>query len=310
MPSQPQSPSIARCLLVASLFTLSFLATVSISHGYASLLSQKHNSSPDGDPPGISHEKRLLGMGDNVDGVPNLLGNIVPENITEQALGTVAHISADVATGPMGDPDATQTGVSSTSLVMPAFFTTLGGLTDATSTSPPLIHQGAGSLTSPASTGASGPSWAGNGASLTSSSQQSPVFGSRSPPSGAQSSLEQPSVVPTSRISLAPMSPLLSYGTSVLGLTGGVLPMTTSSLLYTSPSTPGVTGGILPTRVSHLQPTSTSTLPVTGGQSPTIAIPSPSMAGSKLLGAGGISQISAIRGKSSDNCLAYKLLRR
>lgn len=74
MPSQSHSPSIARCLLVATLFALGFLATVSLSDSYASRTLQKHSPSLKEDAPAPSHEKRVLGLGSLFSIIPNLPG--------------------------------------------------------------------------------------------------------------------------------------------------------------------------------------------------------------------------------------------
>ncbi len=95
MPPQSHSPPIARCLLVATLFTLGFLATVSLSDGHASRSFQKHNSSPDDDAPAPDLEKRLLGLDSVVGLVPSLLGNIVPGGIVSSL---VAQVTADINT--------------------------------------------------------------------------------------------------------------------------------------------------------------------------------------------------------------------
>lgn len=93
MPSSSHSPPIARCLLVAALFTLGFLATISLSDRYASRSLQKHAHLPKDDPPAPPHEKRLLGLGGVVGILPSLLGNIVPGGI---ASSLIAHVTADI----------------------------------------------------------------------------------------------------------------------------------------------------------------------------------------------------------------------
>ncbi|KAI0809888.1 hypothetical protein GGR55DRAFT_143850 [Xylaria sp. FL0064] len=93
MPPQSHSPSIARCLLVATLLTLGFLAAVSLSDIYTSDSLQKHGSQPEDDPSAPVLEKRLLGLGGVVGLVPSLLGNIVPGGIVSSL---VAQVTADV----------------------------------------------------------------------------------------------------------------------------------------------------------------------------------------------------------------------
>lgn len=93
MSSSSHSPSLARCLLIATLFTLGFLATISLSDSYASRSLQKHAHSPRNDPPAPSHEKRLLGLGGVVGILPSLLGHVVPGGI---ASSLIAQVTADI----------------------------------------------------------------------------------------------------------------------------------------------------------------------------------------------------------------------
>ncbi|KAK5630563.1 hypothetical protein RRF57_006278 [Xylaria bambusicola] len=93
MPPQSHSPPITRCLLVATLFTLVFFATVSLSDSFASISYQGSNSSPEGEAPEPALEKRLLGLGGVVGLVPSLLGNIVPGGIVSSL---VAQVTADI----------------------------------------------------------------------------------------------------------------------------------------------------------------------------------------------------------------------
>ncbi|KAJ2984175.1 hypothetical protein NUW58_g6130 [Xylaria curta] len=87
------SPPIARRLLVATLFTLGFLATVSHSESQASNSLQQHDPPLKDDPLVPIHEKRLFDWGAVVSFVPSLLGNIVPDNIVSPL---VAQVTADV----------------------------------------------------------------------------------------------------------------------------------------------------------------------------------------------------------------------
>lgn len=93
MPSSSHSPPIARCLLVATLFTLGFLAAISFSDSYTARSLQKPTHSPKDDPPTPPHEKRLLGLGGVVGILPSLLGNLVPGGI---ASSLIAHVTADI----------------------------------------------------------------------------------------------------------------------------------------------------------------------------------------------------------------------
>ncbi|KAJ3551700.1 hypothetical protein NPX13_g11300 [Xylaria arbuscula] len=95
MPPQSHSPSIARCLLVATLFTLAFFATVSLSLSFSSQPIQESKPSPKDETPDPEPalEKRLLGLGGVIGLVPSLLGNIVPGGIVSSL---VAQVTADI----------------------------------------------------------------------------------------------------------------------------------------------------------------------------------------------------------------------
>ncbi|KAI0975424.1 hypothetical protein F4678DRAFT_457707 [Xylaria arbuscula] len=106
MPSNSHSPPIARCLLVATLFTIGFLATVTLSGGLSLGSLEKNAPPPKDESLAPALEKRLLGLGGIVGLVPSLLGNIVPGGIVSSLVAQVTDDVNKLLPGLLDDPSA------------------------------------------------------------------------------------------------------------------------------------------------------------------------------------------------------------